>query len=154
MPVRLMKMGECIQRLREEKGYSIEELAGLTLSSLEELRKIENGTQQPDKMTLTLLSNALNVYPDSLQNGEIHYRDSQSNLINLMKETLEYLQGTEKDNKEIAEHIEKLQKEYDIEMKEGKRKDGTGRKRRTDFSEKSAGRICTEIIKCAEFRYR
>lgn len=84
-------MGECIQRLREEKGYSIEELAGLTLSSLEELRKIENGTQQPDKMTLTLLSNALNVYPDSLQNGEIHYRDSQSNLINLMKETLEYL---------------------------------------------------------------
>ena len=88
-------MGECIQRLREEKGYSIEELAGLTLSSLEELRKIENGTQQPDKMTLTLLSNALNVYPDSLQNGEIHYRDSQSNLINLMKETLEYLQGTD-----------------------------------------------------------
>ena len=120
MPVRLMKMGECIQRLREEKGYSIEELAGLTLSSLEELRKIENGTQQPDKMTLTLLSNALNVYPDSLQNGEIHYRDSQSNLINLMKETLEYLQGTEKDNKEIAEHIEKLQKEYDIEMKKEK----------------------------------
>lgn len=37
-----------------------------------------------------------------------------------MKETLEYLQGTEKDNKEIAEHIEKLQKEYDIEMKEEK----------------------------------
>mgnify|MGYP000759691066 CR=1 FL=1 len=73
MPVRLMKMGECIQRLREEKGYSIEELAGLTLSSLEELRKIENGTQQPDKMTLTLLSNVLNVYSDSLQNGEIHY---------------------------------------------------------------------------------
>lgn len=32
----------------------------------------------------------------------------------------EYLQGTEKDNKEIAEHIEKLQKEYDIEMKEEK----------------------------------
>ena len=88
--------------------------------SPEELRKIESGTQQPDKMTLTLLSNALNVYPDGLQNGEIHYRDSQSNLINLMKETLEYLQVTEKDNKEIAEHIEKLQKEYDIEMKEEK----------------------------------
>ena len=50
-------MGECILRLREERGYSLEELAGLTLSSPDELRKIESGTQQPDKMTLTLLSN-------------------------------------------------------------------------------------------------
>lgn len=66
-------MGECILQLREERGYSLEELAGLTLSSPDELRKIESGTQQPDKMTLTLLSNVLNVYPDSLQNGEIHY---------------------------------------------------------------------------------
>lgn len=95
MSVRLEKMGECILRLREERGYSLEELAGLTLSSPDELRKIESGTQQPDKMTLTLLSNVLNVYPDSLQNGEIHYRASQSNLINLMKETLKYLEGTE-----------------------------------------------------------
>ena len=45
-------------------------------------------------------------------------------------------------------------KEDEYGRKTGKRKDGTGRKRRTDFSEKSAGRICTEIIKCAEFRYR
>lgn len=120
MSVRLEKMGECILRLREERGYSLEELAGLTLSSPDELRKIESGTQQPDKMTLTLLSNVLNVYPDSLQNGEIHYRASQSNLINLMKETLKYLEGTEEYNKEIEEHIEKLQKEYDIEMKEEK----------------------------------
>ena len=67
-------------------------------------------------MTLTLLSNVLNVYSDSLQNGEIHYRASQSNLINLMKETLKYLEGTEEGNKEIAEHIEKLQKEYAIKM--------------------------------------
>ena len=118
MPVRLEKMGECILRLRKERGYSLEELAGLILSSPDELRKIESGTQQPDKMTLTLLSNVLNVYPDSLQNGEIQYRNSQSNLINLMKETLEYLQETEKDNKEIAEHIQKLQKKYNIEMKE------------------------------------
>lgn len=62
MSVRLEKMGECILRLREERGYSLEELAGLTLSSPDELRKIESGTQQPDKMTLTLLSNVLNVY--------------------------------------------------------------------------------------------
>ena len=117
MPVRLEKMGECILRLRKERGYSLEELAGLILSSPDELRKIESGTQQPDKMTLTLLSNVLNVYPDSLQNGEIHYRASQSNLINLMKETLKYLEGTEEDNKEIAEHIEKMQKEFGCDPK-------------------------------------
>ena len=123
MSVRLEKMGECILRLREERGYSLEELAGLILSSPDELRKIESGTQQPDKMTLTLLSNVLNVYPDSLQNGEIHYRASQSNLINLMKETLKYLEGTEEDNKEIAEHIEKMQKEYDIQQEEKQEKE-------------------------------
>ena len=125
MPVRLEKMGECILRLRKERGYSLEELAGLILSSPDELRKIESGTQQPDKMTLTLLSNVLNVYPDSLQNGEIHYRASQSNLINLMKETLKYLEGTEEDNKEIAEHIEKMQKEYDIQQEEKQEEEKT-----------------------------
>lgn len=125
MSVRLEKMGECILRLREERGYSLEELAGLTLSLPDELRKIESGTQQPDKMTLTLLSNVLNVYPDSLQNGEIHYRASQSNLINLMKETLKYLEGTEEYNKEIEEHMEKLQKEYDIQREEKQEKEKT-----------------------------
>ena len=108
MSVRLEKMGECILRLREERGYSLEELAGLTLSSPDELRKIESGTQQPDKMTLTLLSNVLNVYPDSLQNGEI-----------------QYLEGTEEYNKEIEEHMEKLQKEYDIQREEKQEKEKT-----------------------------
>ena len=37
MSVRLEKMGECILRLREERGYSLEELAGPTLSSPDEL---------------------------------------------------------------------------------------------------------------------
>lgn len=95
------------------------------MSSPDELRKIESGRQQPDKMTLTLLSNVLNVYPDSLQNGEIHYRASQSNLINLMKETLKYLEGTEEYNKEIEEHMEKLQKEYDIQREEKQEKEKT-----------------------------
>ena len=88
MPVRLEKMGECILRLRKERGYSLEELDGLILSSPDELRKIESGTQQPDKMTLTLLSNVLNVYPDSLQNGEIHYRASQSKITKRLRNIL------------------------------------------------------------------
>lgn len=40
MSVRLEKMGECILRLREERGYSLEELAGLTLSSPDELERL------------------------------------------------------------------------------------------------------------------
>lgn len=46
-------MGECILRLRKERGYSLEELALDSYCHLpDELRKIESGTQQPDKMTL------------------------------------------------------------------------------------------------------
>ena len=58
----------------------------------------------------------LNRLTEMSENGEIHYRASQSNLINLMKETLKYLEGTEEYNKEIEEHMEKLQKEYAIKM--------------------------------------
>ena len=122
---RLTKINAELDMKPKEEPKKMEELAGLTLSSPDELRKIESGTQQPDKMTLTLLSNVLNVYPDSLQNGEIHYRASQSNLINLMKETLKYLEGTEEYNKEIEEHIEKLQKEYDIQREEKQEKEKT-----------------------------
>ena len=139
MSVRLEKMGECILRLREERGYSLEELAGLTLSSPDELRKIESGTQQPDKMTLTLLSNVLNVYPDSLQNGEIHYRASQSNLINLMKETLKYLEGTEEYNKEIEEHIEKRRKNMIYsERKSRKKKRRNSQKKKNRYYRKES----------------
>ena len=67
----------------------------------------------------------LNRLTEMSENGEIHYRASQSNLINLMKETLKYLEGTEEDNKEIAEHIEKMQKEYDIQREEKQEEEKT-----------------------------
>ena len=44
MPViRVSKMGKCIQKLREERGWSLEELAGRILLSPEELKCMENG---------------------------------------------------------------------------------------------------------------
>ena len=67
----------------------------------------------------------LNRLTEMSENGEIHYRASQSNLINLMKETLKYLEGTEEYNKEIEEHMEKLQKEYDIQREEKQEKEKT-----------------------------
>ena len=36
-------MGKCIQKLREERGWSLEELAGRILLSPEELKCMENG---------------------------------------------------------------------------------------------------------------
>ena len=88
MPViRVSKMGKCIQKLREERGWSLEELAGRILLSPEELKCMENGIKEPDKMTVTLLGYILNVHADSLLNGEIHCRVSQTELMELMKET-------------------------------------------------------------------
>ena len=78
---------KCIQKLREERGWSLEELAGRILLSPEELKCMENGIKEPDKMTVTLLGYILNVHADSLLNGEIHCRVSQTELMELMKET-------------------------------------------------------------------
>ena len=50
MPVIIVsKMGKCIQKLREERGWSLEELAGRILLSPEELKCMENGIKEPDK---------------------------------------------------------------------------------------------------------
>ena len=112
MPViRVSKMGKCIQKLREERGWSLEELAGRILLSPEELKCMENGIKEPDKMTVTLLGYILNVHADSLLNGEIHCRVSQTELMELMKETIDYLEGIQKENKQIGVDMEKIQKE-------------------------------------------
>lgn len=113
---RLSKLGKCIHKLRESQGLSLEELAGSTLLSAEQLKQIEKGMQQPNKITITLLGNTLNVYPEKLQNGEIQYKASQTELKKLIENTLNYLKKTEKDNKEIAEYIEELQEEYGIQQ--------------------------------------
>lgn len=109
MPViRVSKMGKCIQKLREERGWSLEELAGRILLSPEELKCMENGIKEPDKMTVTLLGYILNVHADSLLNGEIHCRVSQTELMELMKETIDYLEGIQKENKQIGVPISRL----------------------------------------------
>lgn len=114
--IRISKLGQCIHKLRESQGLSLEELAGSTLLSAEQLEQIEKGMQQPNKITITLLGNTLNVYPEKLQNGEVQYKASQTELKKLMEDTLNYLKKTEKDNKEIMEYIEELQEEYDIQQ--------------------------------------
>lgn len=119
MPViRVSKMGKCIQKLREERGWSLEELAGRILLSPEELKCMENGIKEPDKMTVTLLGYILNVHADSLLNGEIHCRVSQTELMELMKETIDYLEGIQKENKQIGVDMEKIQGKYGLSGKD------------------------------------
>lgn len=113
---RLPKLGKCIHKLRENQGLSLKELAESTLLSAEQLKQIEKGLQQPNKITITLLGNTLNVYPEKLQNGVIQYKASQTELKKLMENTLNYLKKMEKGNKEIAAYIEELQEEYDIQQ--------------------------------------
>ena len=115
---RVKAIGEIIKDLREEKGYSKEELAGLVLLTPEELSNIENGKKQPDKLSILLLSNILQVYPEFLEKGEKRYRNSKTDLVDLMRETVEYLEKTSAGNQEIKEHIKMLQKEYGLEMEE------------------------------------
>ena len=111
-------MGKCIQKLREERGRSLEELAGRILLSPEELKCMENGIKEPDKMTVTLLGYILNVHADSLLNGEIHCRVSQTELMELMKETIDYLEGIQKENKQIGVDMEKIQGKYGLSGKD------------------------------------
>ena len=111
-------MGKCIQKLREERGWSLEELAGRILLSPEELKCMENGIKEPDKMTVTLLGYILNVHADSLLNGEIHCRVSQTELMELMKETIDYLEGIQKENKQIGVDMEKIQEKYGMSGKD------------------------------------
>lgn len=111
-------MGKCIQKLREERGWSLEELAGRILLSPEELKCMENGIKEPDKMTVTLLGYILNVHADSLLNGEIHCRVSQTELMELMKETIDYLEGIQKENKQIGVDMEKIQGKYGLSGKD------------------------------------
>lgn len=128
MPViRVSKMGKCIQKLREERGWSLEELAGRILLSPEELKCMENGIKEPDKMTVTLLGYILNVHVDSLLNDEIHCRVSQTELMELMKETIDYLEGIQKENKQIGVDMEKIQEKYGLPGKDMPEREHTER---------------------------
>lgn len=82
---------------------------------------------EPDKMTVTLLGYILNVHADSLLNGEIHCRVSQTELMELMKETIDYLDGIQKENKQIGVDMEKIQEKYGLSGKDMPEREHTER---------------------------
>lgn len=69
----------------------------------------------------------LNVHADSLLNGEIHCRVSQTELMELMKETIDYLEGIQKENKQIGVDMEKIQEKYGLPGKDMPERERTER---------------------------
>ena len=61
--------GYLMKNLREKRGLSPEQLSNMCLISKEQLSWIETGILNPDGSTMQLLSNALGVYCEDLQNG-------------------------------------------------------------------------------------
>ena len=73
-------------------------------------------------MSVTVLEDDIKTYPENLHNEEVSYEAAPSELEKLIKEVIVYLEGIEKDNKEIEEYIKKLQKEYDVQNQQNKKK--------------------------------
>ncbi|MCX4810662.1 helix-turn-helix domain-containing protein [Streptomyces sp. NBC_01288] len=66
---RLLSIGMQIRRLREEQGYSLEELAERSGLSFRGLIYIEHGQRNPSVLTLLRIASGLNVLPGKLLEG-------------------------------------------------------------------------------------
>lgn len=82
----------------------------------------------------------IKVYSENLHNEEVDYGVSRSEVGKLIKEIVDYLEGIEEDNKEIAEYIDKLQKEYDIQQQKNKKESA---KQEEQVSSKKSNREST-----------
>ncbi|WP_245697385.1 helix-turn-helix domain-containing protein [Streptomyces phaeochromogenes] len=63
---RLVSLGMQIRRLREERGYSLEELAERSGLSFRGLIYIEHGRRNPGVLTILSIASGLNVAPARL----------------------------------------------------------------------------------------
>lgn len=61
-----MAVGEKIQEIRIEYGYSLEGLSSVTGINIETLTSIEFGIKRPTKKTLRRIAEALDVSPATL----------------------------------------------------------------------------------------
>lgn len=94
--------GYLIKNLREKRGLSEEQLSVMCLISKEQLSWIENGILNPNQSTLQLLSNALGVYCEELQNGLVREKPDY-------QESLKELQAAKKQLLKAKESIRNIQ---------------------------------------------
>lgn len=127
------KVGDCIKNLREEKGYSMDELAGLLLLTPKQLTAIESGRIPPDEMTLALAGYVFGVYPDALASGEIVTRKTDTEFMGQAKQILSYLEKIKENNGQLREYDSVLQKELEAMEKERKPEQTQKKEKRTEI---------------------
>lgn len=102
--------GYLVKNLREKRGLSLEQLSNMCLISKEQLSWIETGILNPDGSTMQLLSNALGVYCEDLQNGLVREKPDY-------QESLAELQAAKEQLLKVKESIRKIQgfvNEHDV----------------------------------------
>lgn len=72
---RLVSLGVQIRRLREERGYSLEQLAERSGLSFRGLIYIEHGRRNPGVLTILGIASGLNVAPARLFDGIVEQPD-------------------------------------------------------------------------------
>ncbi|MEU9168736.1 helix-turn-helix transcriptional regulator [Streptomyces sp. NPDC048420] len=72
---RLVSLGLQIRRLREEHGYSLEQLAERSGLSFRGLIYIEHGRRNPGVLTILSITSGLNVAPARLFEGVVGATD-------------------------------------------------------------------------------
>lgn len=98
------KYGNIIKDLREEKNMTQEELAYLSMISMEQLQKIEQG-EAADSMTLQMMANVLGVYSKPLEKGEI-VKQQRTELQTILKQIEADLREIGKNDTYIKEFLE------------------------------------------------
>ncbi|MCZ4100814.1 helix-turn-helix domain-containing protein [Streptomyces sp. H39-C1] len=68
----LLAIGMQIRRLREERGYSLEQLAERSGLSFRGLIYIEHGQRNASTLTLLRIASGLDVHPGKLFDGRSH----------------------------------------------------------------------------------
>lgn len=77
--------GSQIRALREERGYTLQDLAHKASLSLSYLSEIERGSKRPSLKTIDKLAVALNVGKNQLVDGEVEYSLSLGDKIRMMR---------------------------------------------------------------------
>lgn len=99
--------GSLIREEREKRGMKREELAHLSMLSVQELTEIESGKRELTSPNFFMLANALEIYPSALEHGEVVYQNREE-LVNLLYNTLpQQLQEIKKNNSYIQEFMKR-----------------------------------------------
>lgn len=103
------KFGKYLKEKREEKGYTINQLALYSGISAAQLSRIENGKRGvPKAENIKKISDALSISYDKMMIIAGHYPDTGEQIIGQNSQLRE---NTEKDERDIAKRMEKLKKD-------------------------------------------